>query len=128
MRSHDLMKSEEAHDAAWEAARGAFTGAAKWGIATAILGAVGYAWSPVYRGTTIQFKVYEAARSEACPQTDLFDSYIQMSGMVLGSMINADHSLREYEQNMRAQRRWMKERAKWERYEEEISSTKGNGK
>jgi hypothetical protein len=48
--------------------------------------------------------------------------------MVLGSMINADHRLREYEQNMRSQRRWMKERAKWERYEEEISSSKGNGK
>jgi hypothetical protein len=62
------------------------------------------------------------------PRTDFFDSYIQMSGMVLGSMINADHRLREYEQNMRSQRRWMKERAKWERYEEEISSSKGNGK
>lgn len=51
------MKTEEANDAAWEAAKGAGIGAAKWGAVTAVLGAIGYAWSPVYRGTTIQFKV-----------------------------------------------------------------------
>ncbi|KAL6849509.1 hypothetical protein ACO1O0_009050 [Amphichorda felina] len=109
MRSHDLMKTEEANDAAWEAAKGAGIGAAKWGAVTAVLGAIGYAWSPVYRGTTIQFKVY-----------------VQMSGMVLGSMIDADARLREYEHKMRMRRRWMKEKAKWEQYEEEI--TKGNQK
>lgn len=54
------------------------------------------------------------------------DRYLQMSGMVFGGMIDADHRLREYEQKMRIQRRWMKERAKWQRYEEEIS--KGNDK
>merc|ERR1712000_634823 len=51
MRSHDFMKSDEADQAAWEAAKGAVSGAAKWGVATAILGAIGYAWSPVYRAT-----------------------------------------------------------------------------
>ena len=49
-----------------------------------------------------------------------------MSGMVLGSMIDADARLREYEHKMRMRRRWMKEKAKWEQYEEEIS--KGNQK
>lgn len=49
-----------------------------------------------------------------------------MSGMVFGGMIDADRRLREYEQKMRIQRRLMRERAKWQRYEEEIS--RGNGK
>ncbi|KAI9898354.1 hypothetical protein N3K66_006714 [Trichothecium roseum] len=109
MRSHDLMHTEEASDAAWEAGKGALIGASKWGCVAAVLGGIGYAYSPVYRGTTIQFKIY-----------------LQMSGMVFGGMIDADHRLREYEQKMRIQRRWMKERAKWQRYEEEIS--KGNDK
>lgn len=51
------MRSEEANDAAWEAARGAGVGAVKWGAGAAVLAAIGYAVSPIYRGTTIQFKV-----------------------------------------------------------------------
>jgi hypothetical protein len=51
------MKTEEANDAAWEAGKGAVSGAAKWGAVAAVLGAIGYAWSPIYRRTTIQFKV-----------------------------------------------------------------------
>lgn len=51
------MKTDEANDAAWEAGRGAVIGAAKWGAVAAVLGAAGYVWSPIYRGTTIQFKV-----------------------------------------------------------------------
>lgn len=57
MRSHDMMKSEEANEAAWEAGKGAVIGALEFGAATAVLGAIGYAWSPIYRRTTIQFKV-----------------------------------------------------------------------
>lgn len=52
-----MMKTEEANDAAWEAGKGAVIGAAKWGVAAAALGGLGYAWSPIYRGTTIQFKM-----------------------------------------------------------------------
>ncbi|KAH6892198.1 hypothetical protein B0T10DRAFT_483279 [Thelonectria olida] len=103
MRTTDAMKSEEATDAAWEATKGALTGAAKWGAGAAVLGLAGYFYSPLYRGTTVQFKVY-----------------LQMSGMVLGSMIEADWRLRQYEQEMRMRRRWMRERAKWEQYEAEI--------
>lgn len=58
MRSHDVAKHQEAVEASWEAARGATYGAVKWGIATALLGGVGYAMSPLYRGLTVQFKVY----------------------------------------------------------------------
>lgn len=53
-----MMKSDEANDAAWEAGKGAVSGAAKWGAATALLGVAAFYWSPVYRATTIQFKVY----------------------------------------------------------------------
>ena len=58
MRSHDAMKDEEAKAAAWEATKGAGYGALKYGAAFAVLGGLGYALSPIYRGLTIQFKVY----------------------------------------------------------------------
>jgi hypothetical protein len=58
MPSINENKHEEAVDASWEATRGAVSGAVKWGIASALLGGIGYALSPVYRGLTVQFKVY----------------------------------------------------------------------
>lgn len=58
MPSINDAKHEEAIDASWEASRGAVAGAIKWGIGSALLGAIGYAISPIYRGLTIQFKVY----------------------------------------------------------------------
>ena len=56
MRSHDAMKDRESVDAAREATRGAGIGALKWGAAFAVLGGIGYTFSPIYRGLTIQFK------------------------------------------------------------------------
>ncbi|KAK3299201.1 uncharacterized protein B0H64DRAFT_94334 [Chaetomium fimeti] len=102
MRSANETKHEEANDASWEASRGAVAGAFKWGLASALLGGIGYAVSPVYRGLTIQFKVY-----------------IQMSGMVLGSMMEADARLRQYEARMRVQRRLARDRAYWDTFEKE---------
>ncbi len=46
--------------------------------------------------------------------------YLQMSGMVLGSMIEADSRLRQYEARMRVQRRAAKEQAYWQRIEKEL--------
>ncbi len=57
MRPHRALESEDTREAQLEAARGAAVGAVKWGAATAVLGAAGYAMSPLYRGLTIQFKV-----------------------------------------------------------------------
>ena len=57
MKAHDALNSDEAREAQWEAVRGGSIGAVKWGAATAMLGAAGYVFSPVYRGLTIQFKV-----------------------------------------------------------------------
>ncbi|TVY48022.1 hypothetical protein LOCC1_G001078, partial [Lachnellula occidentalis] len=102
MRSTGGLKGEEAKTAAWEATRGAVAGAAKWGLVAAGLGGIGYAMSPIYRGLTIQFKVF-----------------IQMSGMIMGSCLEADHRIREYEARVRMQKRIMIDRAVWEKYEQE---------
>ena len=56
--SANQTKHAEAVDASWAATRGAVYGAATWGAATALLAGVGYLASPIYRGFTIQFKVY----------------------------------------------------------------------
>ncbi|MCJ1363257.1 hypothetical protein MMC16_002364 [Acarospora aff. strigata] len=101
MRPHaSLQRNEEANAAAWEAARGAVVGAAKWGAATALLGAAGYLLSPIYRGLTVQFKVF-----------------LQMSGMTIGSMIEADRRLRVYEATVRRNKKLARDAAVWERYE-----------
>jgi len=102
MRSTGGLRSEEASTAAWEAGRGAVVGATKWGIAAAMLGGVGYAISPIYRGLTIQFKVF-----------------LQMSGMIMGSCLEADHRIREFEAKVRMQKRILRDRAVWEQYEAE---------
>ncbi|KAJ6789684.1 hypothetical protein PWT90_00548 [Aphanocladium album] len=111
MPSHDPLKTEEANEAGWEATKGAGIGAAKWGAGAAILAGIGWIWSPVYRGTTIQFKVF-----------------IQMSGMVVGGMIEADHRLRLYEYQMRMQRRVQREQAKWQRYQDEFIQANNSNK
>lgn len=46
--------------------------------------------------------------------------YIQMSGMVMGGMIDADRRIRDYEATVRVQRRMRIDRATWERYEKEF--------
>lgn len=51
-----------------------------------------------------------------------------MSGMVLGGMLEADWRLRQYEQQMRMQRRLQREKAKWERYQEEFGGGSDEGK
>ena len=46
--------------------------------------------------------------------------YLQMSGMVLGSMLEADSRLRQYEARMRVQRRLQREQAYWASVEREF--------
>lgn len=41
-----------------------------------------------------------------------------MSGMVLGSMIEADHRLREFEKTIRMRRRLERDQAMWRDFEE----------
>ncbi|KAI9878734.1 MAG: hypothetical protein M1830_010640 [Pleopsidium flavum] len=138
MRQHaSLQKDDEANAAAYEAAKGAVVGAAKvtalpflsptqivhsrmtpgafpWGAATAFLGAAGYLLSPIYRGLTVQFKVF-----------------LQMSGMTIGSMIEADRRLRDYEVTVRRNKRLARDAAVWDRYEglyEKAANAEGAGR
>jgi hypothetical protein len=43
--------------------------------------------------------------------------FLQMSGMILGGSIEADHRIRDYEVNMRLRRRLRLDKEAWERYE-----------
>lgn len=97
----------------------------QWGFYTAALGATAYAFSPVYRGLTIQFKVYDSRVFEYClisygaHEVLMQSRYIQMSGMILGGWTEADRRMREYEAKARLQRRMRIDRATWERFERE---------
>ncbi|KAI1327811.1 hypothetical protein F5Y16DRAFT_185790 [Xylariaceae sp. FL0255] len=104
MRPHKALESEDAKQAQAEAVRGAGYGALKWGAASAVLAGLGWCFSPVYRGLTVQFK-----------------AYLQMSGMLLGGMIEADASMRRYEHQVRIQRRIARDRAMWENYEQDFN-------
>ncbi|CZR59119.1 uncharacterized protein PAC_09011 [Phialocephala subalpina] len=106
MHTSGGLRSEEANGAAWEGGRGALVGAVKWGAFAALLGGVGYGLSPIYRGLTIQFKVF-----------------LQMSGMILGGCLEADHRIREYEAKLRMQKRILRDRAAWESFEKEYEET-----
>jgi hypothetical protein len=49
----------------------------------------------------------------------IFDRFIQMSGMTVGSMIHADRRIREYEAKIRLEKRLQHERALWDTYHDE---------
>ncbi|KAH7357477.1 hypothetical protein BKA66DRAFT_473348 [Pyrenochaeta sp. MPI-SDFR-AT-0127] len=96
-----LEKDAETNEAAWEAARGAVWGGSKWGAFFAVAGGVAYAFSPLYRGLTVQFK-----------------TYIQMSGMILGGYLEADRRMVMYSHRIRNQKRLARDMEVWRRYED----------
>jgi len=102
---HGKLDSEETDAAAWQATRGAVTGAARWGIYSAVAAGIAYVYSPVYRGLTVQFKVF-----------------LQMSGMIFGGVIEADERLRIYGDYSRRQKIMARDAAVWRKYEEEFES------
>ncbi|KAH8821556.1 hypothetical protein F5884DRAFT_93078 [Xylogone sp. PMI_703] len=105
MKTHGALRSEEANQAASEGGKGALIGATRWAVYGAIVSGAGYAMSPIYRGLTIQFKVF-----------------IQMSFMVLGGSLEADRRVRAYEARLRVEKRLKQDRAAWERYEQEFNT------
>ncbi|KAL6703114.1 hypothetical protein ACN47E_010176 [Coniothyrium glycines] len=112
-RKHgSLEKDSETNQAAWEAAKGAAVGAAKWGAIFFLGGGLATAFSPLYRSLTLQFK-----------------TYIHMSGMILGGYLEADHRLQLYQGHMRRQRRVARDMEVWRRYESvyEEAGTPGVG-
>jgi len=91
-------KTEEAEQAHREALRGAVSGGARWGLYMIAFSAAAHLFSPIYRNLTVGFKVY-----------------IFMSGITIGSMVEADHRLRDYEKRVRQRKRSMLEaRQRWE--------------
>ena len=74
--------------------------ASQWGLIAGGLAFAGHFLSPVYRGLTIQFKVY-----------------IQMAFMTCGGMIEADRRLRAFEFDQLRQKRQLRHQAVWDRYE-----------
>lgn len=127
MRSHDALKNEEANVAAWEASKGGLVGAAKWGAVTGAVGALAYFTSPLYRSMTIQFKVYVQASDVLVHVTRSIAHtacrFLQMSGMVLGGMVEAELRLQEFEAQMRLRRKVMAEQARWKHYEQELAES-----
>ncbi|KAI9741911.1 MAG: hypothetical protein M1834_000300 [Cirrosporium novae-zelandiae] len=79
---------EEMDAAAREAVRGGLIGVAKAGCVALVAHTAGMAYSPIYRGLTVQFKVF-----------------LSMSVLILGGSIAADTRLKEYEHFVRRQKR-----------------------
>ena len=104
MPRHGQVTSDaEAHAGTREALRAAIHGAAVWGLPFLLGGAVAQAAWPLYRGLTAQFKVY-----------------IQMSGMTVGSIIEADRRMRDFETHARRMRKVRRDQEVWRQYEEEF--------
>ncbi|KAF2490655.1 hypothetical protein BU16DRAFT_596954 [Lophium mytilinum] len=99
-RTHKSLDDADAKEAGWEAARGAGVGAMKWGAFAGLCGVTAYTFSPVYRGLTVQFKVY-----------------IQMAFMIVGSAVEGDKRMLAYEHRLRHQRRQARDLELWRRYE-----------
>ncbi|KAI4945809.1 hypothetical protein J4E91_007723 [Alternaria rosae] len=73
----------------------------QWGAFFAVAGGVAYAFSPVYKGLTVQFK-----------------TYIQMSGMILGGYLEADKRMINYQHRVRHHKRVARDMEIWRRYED----------
>jgi len=103
-RHGQLATDAEYNQAGWQGFLGGMNGAARWGIYSAILAGAGYYFSPVYRGLTVQFKVY-----------------LQMSGMTIGGCIEAERRVREYEKRAMRMRKIRRDAEVWRRYEQDFA-------
>lgn len=112
-RHGQLSTQDESRSATWEGIRGGVNGAARWGLVTGILGIAAYLFSPVYRGLTPQFKVY-----------------LQMSGMTVGGMVEAERRVHHFENRQRRLRKLKQDEEAWRVYEEDFQrslSQQNNG-
>lgn len=79
---------------------GAASGASRWGLIFGLGSMAAQAFSPLYRGLTLQFKVF-----------------LWMAGPIFGGMLEADSRLRRHELEVRARKRAERDERAWERYE-----------
>ncbi len=86
----------------------------------------------MYSSRSYDFKPKQPLHSDIgifnaeCGLTMMACRYLQMSGMILGGMIEADSSMRRYEQQVRMQRMIARDRAMWKDLvddEDELPST-----
>ncbi|KAF1813532.1 hypothetical protein P152DRAFT_434735 [Eremomyces bilateralis CBS 781.70] len=99
------LQDEELDRAAWQAAKAGAIGAAKWGVGAAMLGGAAYFYSPIYRGLTIQFKIY-----------------LQMSAMTLGGILKGESYMHDHKIRMRHYRRLQSDSRKWRENEADYES------
>ncbi|KLU90148.1 hypothetical protein MAPG_09114 [Magnaporthiopsis poae ATCC 64411] len=145
MRSNDALKGEEAVGAGQAAARGA----GLWGCAGGPR--LCHPWAPAGYFGVAQISRADSPVQDVCffpllpglrthpshpwsnpddfYQTRVADahllSYIQISGMVFGGMIEADNHLRVYEANMRLRRKEMRNQMVRAAYERELQELEG---
>lgn len=77
--------------------------------------AVAYRFSPIYRGLTFQFKVQVHEHLSKDRDANV-SRFLQMSGMTIGSMIEADRRLRTHELAMRNRKRMKRDAEVWRLY------------
>ncbi|KAK4501856.1 hypothetical protein PRZ48_007665 [Zasmidium cellare] len=130
MRKHgSLTKDEEINEASWVAARGAAVGACKWGLFSAVAAGVAFTFSPLYRGLTIQMKVYAIPspdqHTSSSNDSDVIVRFLQMSGMTFGSIVEADRRLIAHEKFMRNRKKIARDAEVWRMYEEDYERQTG---
>jgi len=103
--SHDADRINPPSELTSEAAKGFFTGVARFGSISLLTHLALTSFHPVYRNLTIQFKVF-----------------MQMSAMTLGGCIWAEKRVTEYNDMVRRRRRAMERSERAWRESEEVQS------
>ena len=102
----------------------------QWGFVGLVLGTAGHFWSPLFRGLTPQFKVYGFAFEHTLFYFSLDESinslcsFLQISMMTLGGIIEADRRLIAHEKMMRHHHRRKRNSETWRLYEEDFDTGK----
>jgi len=94
----------------------------QYGAVAGALGLGAHFYSPIYRGLTIQFKVYVFERCLSI-LTGMFTQqfrFLQLSAMILGGIIAADRRLIAHEKLMRHHNRLKRNAAVRRSYEEDF--------
>ncbi|KAF2755948.1 hypothetical protein EJ05DRAFT_83370 [Pseudovirgaria hyperparasitica] len=97
---HVKLSDKEMTRAGAESMRGALAGGTKWAFIGGACAVAAWRFSPVYRGLTIQFKVF-----------------LQMSFMTFGSIVGAEKRLRQHELDVRREKKFKRDAEVWRRFE-----------
>ncbi|KAF2666338.1 RNI-like protein [Microthyrium microscopicum] len=101
--STQFKTEEEVQDAYRVALQGGVSGAARWGFISALAGATAMYFSPVFRGVTVQYKVF-----------------LQMASMTMGGFIEADRRMVAHELVVRQRKRAERQRVLRQEFAKEM--------